>query len=165
MSGLFGFWLRFGSVTAPLGRDAPSPKPRQKPKILAPRWLQFFFKCSSRSNKARRTIQSRNRERERPGRTGGPPADQPTAIHAFNPVRSRTRRSSLAGRSDHDYDGRAALNYSASSCCPLILRRSVTTPRFADATKSSITTEGPNRNCSRAAAIAACKFWPLRNSA
>ena len=34
-SGLFGFWLRFGSVTGPLGH-ASSPKPRQKPKILAP---------------------------------------------------------------------------------------------------------------------------------
>ena len=33
-SGLFGFWLRFGSVTG-LFKPAPSPKPRQKPKILA----------------------------------------------------------------------------------------------------------------------------------
>src|SRR6185312_13295414 len=42
-SGLFGFWLRFGSVTGFL-KPAPSPKPRQKPKILAPNWLQLFFK-------------------------------------------------------------------------------------------------------------------------
>src|ERR1700684_4395222 len=34
-SGLFGFWLRFGSVTGRCGH-APSPKPRQNPKILAP---------------------------------------------------------------------------------------------------------------------------------
>jgi hypothetical protein len=33
-SGLFGFWLRFGSVTGFI-KPAPSPKPRQKPKILA----------------------------------------------------------------------------------------------------------------------------------
>jgi len=33
-SGLFDFWLRFGSVTG-LFKPAPSPKPRQKPKILA----------------------------------------------------------------------------------------------------------------------------------
>jgi hypothetical protein len=33
-SGLFGFWLRFGSVTG-LFKPAPSPKPRQKSKILA----------------------------------------------------------------------------------------------------------------------------------
>jgi len=33
--GLFGFWLRFGSVTG-LCKPAPSPKPRQNPKILAP---------------------------------------------------------------------------------------------------------------------------------
>src|ERR1700751_3884595 len=33
-SGLFGFWLRFGSVTG-FFKPAPSPKPRQKPKILA----------------------------------------------------------------------------------------------------------------------------------
>src|SRR5690349_459220 len=38
----FGFWLRFGSVTG-FCRSAPSPKPRQKPKILAPNWLQYFF--------------------------------------------------------------------------------------------------------------------------
>jgi hypothetical protein len=29
-----GFWLRFGSVTG-FFKPAPSPKPRQKPKILA----------------------------------------------------------------------------------------------------------------------------------
>ncbi len=34
-SGLFGFWLRFGSVTG-FFKPAPSPKPRQNPKILAP---------------------------------------------------------------------------------------------------------------------------------
>jgi hypothetical protein len=33
-SGLFDFWLRFGSVTG-LFKPAPSPKPRQKSKILA----------------------------------------------------------------------------------------------------------------------------------
>src|SRR6185437_10891310 len=33
-SGLFGFWLRFGSVTG-FFKPAPSPKPRQNPKILA----------------------------------------------------------------------------------------------------------------------------------
>jgi hypothetical protein len=33
-SGLFNFWLRFGSVTG-LFKPAPSPKPRQKSKILA----------------------------------------------------------------------------------------------------------------------------------
>ena len=33
-SGLLGFWLRFGSV-AGFFKPAPSPKPRQKPKILA----------------------------------------------------------------------------------------------------------------------------------
>jgi len=35
LSGLFGFWRRFGSVTGSF-KPAPSPKPRQKPKILAP---------------------------------------------------------------------------------------------------------------------------------
>ena len=33
-SGLLGFWLRFGSVSG-FFKPAPSPKPRQKPKILA----------------------------------------------------------------------------------------------------------------------------------
>jgi hypothetical protein len=33
-SGLLGFWLRFGSITG-FFKPAPSPKPRQKPKILA----------------------------------------------------------------------------------------------------------------------------------
>jgi hypothetical protein len=33
-SGLFGFWRRFGSVTG-IFKPAPSPKPCQKPKILA----------------------------------------------------------------------------------------------------------------------------------
>jgi hypothetical protein len=38
-SGLFGFWLRFGLVTG-FFKPAPSPKPRQKPKILAaPRYI------------------------------------------------------------------------------------------------------------------------------
>ena len=41
-SGLFGFWLRFGSVTGRFGH-APSPKPRQNPKILAPHRLHLFF--------------------------------------------------------------------------------------------------------------------------
>ncbi|HXE42375.1 MAG TPA: hypothetical protein VN516_05055 [Candidatus Baltobacteraceae bacterium] len=46
-SGLFGFWLRFGSVTGFI-KPAPSPKPRQNPKILAPNWLQYFLNRSSR---------------------------------------------------------------------------------------------------------------------
>jgi hypothetical protein len=33
-SGLFDFWLRFGSITGCI-KPAPSPKPRQKSKILA----------------------------------------------------------------------------------------------------------------------------------
>jgi hypothetical protein len=41
----FGFWRRFGSVTGFI-KPAPSPKPRQKPKILAPKWLQYFFNRS-----------------------------------------------------------------------------------------------------------------------
>jgi hypothetical protein len=39
-SGLFGFWRRFGSVTGFL-KPAPSPKPRQNPKILAPNGYSF----------------------------------------------------------------------------------------------------------------------------
>jgi hypothetical protein len=39
-SGLFGFWLRFGSVTG-FFKPAPSPKPRQNPKILAPNGYSF----------------------------------------------------------------------------------------------------------------------------
>jgi hypothetical protein len=39
----YGETSRFGSVTG-FGKPAPSPKPRQKPKILAPNWLQYFFK-------------------------------------------------------------------------------------------------------------------------
>src|SRR6185437_15012609 len=39
--GLFGFWLRFGSVTGFL-KPAPSPKPRQNPKILAPNGYSIF---------------------------------------------------------------------------------------------------------------------------
>jgi hypothetical protein len=39
--GLFGFWLRFGSVTG-LFKPAPSPKPRQNPKILAPNGYNSF---------------------------------------------------------------------------------------------------------------------------
>src|SRR5450756_2050346 len=38
--GLFGFWLRFGSVTG-LFKPAPSPKPRQTPKILAPNGYSY----------------------------------------------------------------------------------------------------------------------------
>jgi hypothetical protein len=34
-SGVFGFWRRFGSVTG-VCNHAPSPKPCQKPKTLAP---------------------------------------------------------------------------------------------------------------------------------
>ena len=50
-SGLFGFGLRFGSVTGRY-RHAPSPKPRPNPKILAPRdysissnALDYFHFC------------------------------------------------------------------------------------------------------------------------
>jgi hypothetical protein len=39
--GLFGFLLRFGSVTGLL-KPAPSPKPRQKPKILAAPRYSFY---------------------------------------------------------------------------------------------------------------------------
>jgi len=40
-SGLFGFWLRSGSVTG-LFKPAPSPEPRQKPKILAAHHYIFY---------------------------------------------------------------------------------------------------------------------------
>jgi hypothetical protein len=43
-SGLFGFWLRFGSVTGFI-KPAPSPKPRQNPKILAAHRHIFSFKA------------------------------------------------------------------------------------------------------------------------
>src|SRR5262245_34178643 len=46
-SGLFGFWLRFGSVTGFL-EPAPSPKPRQNTKNPRSECLQYFFKRSSR---------------------------------------------------------------------------------------------------------------------
>jgi hypothetical protein len=39
--GLFGFLLRFGSVTG-FFKPAPSPKPRQKPKILAAHPTSFL---------------------------------------------------------------------------------------------------------------------------
>jgi hypothetical protein len=39
-SGLFGFWLRFSSVTGFI-KPAPSLKPRQKPKILAAHRYRF----------------------------------------------------------------------------------------------------------------------------
>ena len=39
-SGLLGFWHRFGSVTG-FFKPAPSPKPRQKPKILAAHYYIF----------------------------------------------------------------------------------------------------------------------------
>ena len=41
---LFDFWLRFGSVTG-LFKPAPSPEPRQKPKILAPHRYLFYVKA------------------------------------------------------------------------------------------------------------------------
>jgi len=41
-SGLFGFWLRFRSVTGRCGH-APSLKPCQKPKILAPHGYRIFL--------------------------------------------------------------------------------------------------------------------------
>src|SRR6202000_2997708 len=47
-SGLFELWRRFGSVTG-FFKPAPSPKPRQKPKILAPNWLPYFFNRSKGS--------------------------------------------------------------------------------------------------------------------
>jgi hypothetical protein len=40
-SGLFGFWHRFGSVTG-FFKPAPSPKSRQKPKILAAHRSSFL---------------------------------------------------------------------------------------------------------------------------
>ena len=39
-SGLFRSWLRFGSVTG-FFKPAPSPTPRQNPKILAPNGYSF----------------------------------------------------------------------------------------------------------------------------
>src|SRR5690242_20489200 len=44
-SGLFEFWLRFGSVTG-FFKPAPSPKPCQKLKNPRSKWLQYFFKRS-----------------------------------------------------------------------------------------------------------------------
>ncbi|MGA2868922.1 MAG: hypothetical protein ABSF34_07165, partial [Verrucomicrobiota bacterium] len=44
--GLFGFWLRFGSVTG-LFKPAPSPKPRQNTKNPRPEWLQHFLNRSN----------------------------------------------------------------------------------------------------------------------
>ena len=46
-SGLFGLWLRFGSVTG-FFKPAPSPKPRQKPKILAAH--RYIFSVNAPSN-------------------------------------------------------------------------------------------------------------------
>jgi hypothetical protein len=43
-SGLFDFWRRFGSV-AGFFKPAPSPKPRQKPKILAT--LRYIFSVNA----------------------------------------------------------------------------------------------------------------------
>jgi hypothetical protein len=49
-SGLFGFWRRFGSVTG-FCKPAPSPKPRQKPKILAaPRYIFSVNALERKSN-------------------------------------------------------------------------------------------------------------------
>ena len=48
-SGVFGFWLRFGSVTG-FFKPAPSPKPRQKPKTLAPHRYISEAGVSSRRN-------------------------------------------------------------------------------------------------------------------
>jgi hypothetical protein len=50
-SGLFGFWRRFGSVTG-FFKPAPSPKPRQKPKILAPH--RYIFSVNALAIKPRR---------------------------------------------------------------------------------------------------------------
>src|SRR5690349_701575 len=44
-SGLFGLWLRFGSVTGSF-EPAPSPKPLQNAKNPRSEWLQNFFKRS-----------------------------------------------------------------------------------------------------------------------
>jgi len=65
-SGLFGLWLRFGSVTG-FFKPAPSPKPRQSPKILAPNWLQYFFKRSQiKFGKANRNGATVSREKAIP---------------------------------------------------------------------------------------------------
>jgi (S)-ureidoglycine aminohydrolase len=47
-SGLFDFWLRFGSVTG-LFKPAPSPKPRQKPKIPAAH--RYIFSVNALSHR------------------------------------------------------------------------------------------------------------------
>jgi hypothetical protein len=49
-SGLFGFWLRFGSVTG-FFKPAPSPKPRQKLKILAAH--RYIFSVNALGNRKR----------------------------------------------------------------------------------------------------------------
>jgi len=51
-SGLFGFWRRFGSV-AGLFKPAPSPKPRQKPKIPAAHRYIFSVNALAANSKSK----------------------------------------------------------------------------------------------------------------
>src|SRR3974390_1791791 len=73
-SGLFGLWLRFGSVTG-FFKPAPSPKPRQSPKILAPNWLQHFFKRSKPG-----TVQRFERDRSFRRKASIPARDAPRSV-------------------------------------------------------------------------------------
>jgi len=54
-SGLFEFWLRFGSITG-FFKPAPSPKPCQKLKNPRSKWLQYFFKRSRHSPEKPRPV-------------------------------------------------------------------------------------------------------------
>jgi hypothetical protein len=53
--GLFEFWLRFGSVTGFI-KPAPSPKPRQNSKILAPNGYNFFSNALVRKKRQARPV-------------------------------------------------------------------------------------------------------------
>jgi hypothetical protein len=57
-SGLFGFWLRFGSVTG-FFKPAPSPKPRQTPKILAAHRYIFSVNALDNENSNRDLCRSK----------------------------------------------------------------------------------------------------------
>jgi len=50
---LFGFWRRFGSVTGLPVEPAPSPKPCQKPKILAAQGYIFSFNALIKKEKGK----------------------------------------------------------------------------------------------------------------